>query len=46
MSEKILVGVSGGVDSALSALRLRDLGYDVTAAHLILKDGEDPTMPM
>ncbi|BDF78815.1 tRNA 2-thiouridine(34) synthase MnmA [Pyramidobacter piscolens] len=43
MSEKILVGVSGGVDSALSALRLRDLGYDVTAAHLILKDGEDPT---
>lgn len=43
MSEKILVGVSGGVDSALSALRLRDLGYDVTAAHLLLKDGEDPT---
>lgn len=42
MSTKILVGVSGGVDSTLSALRLMELGYDVTAAHLLLKDAGDP----
>ncbi len=29
MSERVIVGMSGGVDSSVAALRLRDAGYDV-----------------
>ena len=29
MSQRVIVGMSGGVDSSVAALRLRDAGYDV-----------------
>lgn len=32
--EKVLVALSGGVDSAVAALRLRDTGYAVSAAYM------------
>ncbi|MGJ8650683.1 MAG: tRNA 2-thiouridine(34) synthase MnmA [Opitutaceae bacterium] len=32
--QKILVALSGGVDSAVAALRLKDQGYDVSAAYI------------
>lgn len=38
---KVMVGMSGGVDSSVAAKLLKDDGYDVTGATLKLFDGED-----
>lgn len=38
---KILLGMSGGVDSTFSAVRLRDEGYDVEGAILVMSEHTD-----
>lgn len=38
---KVLIALSGGVDSAVSALRLRDAGFDVSAAYIRTWMNED-----
>ncbi len=40
MAEKVLIGMSGGVDSSVAALLLREAGYDCVGATLRLYDGE------
>lgn len=44
MSEKILLAMSGGVDSAVAALRLRQAGHELSAAYMrtwLNEDGAD-----
>lgn len=41
MSVKVMVGMSGGVDSSVAAKLLLDEGYDVTGVTLKLFDGEE-----
>ena len=38
---KVMVGMSGGVDSSVAAKLLHDDGYEVTGVTLKLFDGED-----
>ncbi|MCK5854917.1 MAG: 7-cyano-7-deazaguanine synthase, partial [Sulfurovaceae bacterium] len=41
MSKKILVGMSGGVDSTVTAILLQKEGYEVTGVYMKLHDNEE-----
>lgn len=41
MAQKVMAGMSGGVDSSVCAVLLKEQGYDVSGVTLRLYDGED-----
>ena len=41
MKDKILLGMSGGLDSTYSVLQLKEMGYDVVGAVLKMSDNTD-----
>ena len=41
MKKRILVGMSGGVDSSVSAILLQEQGYEVVGATMVLFDSDD-----